>query len=355
MPTKVLVLYNQPTLPENSPIAYSEHEILYTADEVVKQLGAAGYLVASLGAGRDPESLLNGLREHRPDVVFNLFEGFAEHGQSEAYAAGILHWLGLPFTGSPFDTLTLARNKHLTKHLLRGAGLPTADFFVVDQLPVPPCRLEWPVIVKPALQDASVGLDQGSVVTDQPSLEGRVARLLAAYGPPVLVEQFIPGRELIVGLVEAPALRPLPVAEITFAENKPGSWPIVTFDAKWNPGTDDYESTPPQYPAAVSPRLAERVQDLALQAYQLLGCRDYARVDFRVRPPGKPYILEMNPNPGFGPEAGMAAALQLAGITHAQFSAQLIRNALERSAGGRQPPVNGRRRKAGRVKQTAGS
>src|SRR5579871_1628389 len=144
-------------------------------------------MMCRLGVCRDPNKLVAGLRRERPDVVFNLFEGLADHSETEAHAAGILDWLGLPYTGSPYLTLCLARNKHLTKHLLHGAGLPTPAFQVVEELPVAECRLGWPVIVKPATQDASVGLDQSSVVTDQDSLEARVAFLLENYGPPVLV------------------------------------------------------------------------------------------------------------------------------------------------------------------------
>src|SRR5918911_725330 len=201
-PARVLILYNEPVLPADHPDADSEYEILYTVGEVHQVLAGAGYEVRRLGVSRDPAALLAGLREHRPDVVFNLFEGLADCADTEAHVAGLLEWLGVAFTGSPAQALRLARRKHLTKRLLRGAGLATAGFFVVEGLPVPECPLEWPVIVKPATQDASVGLDQGSVVTDQGRLEERVAQLLGAYGPPVLVEQFIPGREFNVALVE---------------------------------------------------------------------------------------------------------------------------------------------------------
>src|SRR5262249_44034774 len=150
----------------------------------------AGFEVGRLSVSRDPEVLVSGLREQRPDVVFNLFEGLADCSETEAHVAGLLEWLGIPFTGSPYQTLCLARTKHVTKQLLRGASLPTPEFFVVQEVPVPPCPLEWPVIIKPATQDASVGLDQGSVVTNQHSLDERVAYLLETYGPPILVEQF---------------------------------------------------------------------------------------------------------------------------------------------------------------------
>src|SRR4051794_9220032 len=99
---KVLILYNEPVLPEDHPDAVSEHEILYTADAVAATLADAGYRAERLGASYDPAVLLTGLRRHAPDVVFNLFEGTADHGHTEAYAAGLLQWLGIPFTGSPF-------------------------------------------------------------------------------------------------------------------------------------------------------------------------------------------------------------------------------------------------------------
>jgi D-alanine-D-alanine ligase len=331
---RVQILYNRPVLHRTHPDAESEHEILYTVDVVHQTLSSAGAVVDRLGVCRDPEALLSGVRQFGPDVVFNLFEGLADFGDTEAHATGLLEWLRIPFTGSPFQTLCLARNKPLTKYLLQGAGLPTAAFQVIETLPAPPCEVEWPVIVKPGNQDASVGLDQGSVVSDQQRLEERVANLLEAYGPPVLVEQFILGRELNLGLIEAPNLRALPVSEILFVEKDPDFWPIVTYDAKWKPGSRDYEATPPRYPAEVSKRLREKLETLGKQAFRLLGCRDYARVDFRVRTSGKPYILEVNPNPDFSPDAGLSGGLGSAGLTHPRFTVELVERALARGRDG---------------------
>jgi len=326
---RVLVLYNQPVLAPDHPDAASEHEVVAIAETVSGFLRTAGFEVDQLGVDCDPEVLVNGIRAQQPDVVFNLFEGFANRTETEAVVGGLLDWLGIPYTGCPFHALAIARDKVLTKHLLKGAGLPTPGFFVVEDLPVPPCDLEWPVIVKPANQDAGVGLDQGSVVTDQDRLDARVAQLLRAYGPPVLVEQFIRGRELNVSLIECPELRVLPPSEIMFAKDDPDAWPIVTYDAKWKPDSRDFQATPGRYPAEVSPRLAEKLGDLAKSAFRLLGCRDYARVDFRVRN-GKPYILEVNPNPCFAPSSGMVRGLQSAGITHAEFTVEMVKAALSR-------------------------
>jgi D-alanine-D-alanine ligase len=327
---RILVLYNQPVLPREHPDADSEHEIFETVEVVCGHLKGADYDVSRLAVGRDPGVLLQALRRQRPDVVFNLFEGLADQGETEAHAAGLLEWLGIPYTGCPFSTLAIARNKALTKCLLQGAGLPTPGFFVVEELPVPPCDLEWPVIVKPANQDASIGLDQGSVVTDQERLDARVAALLENYGPPVLVEQYIRGREFNVGLVEVPDLRVLPPSETLFTETDPDYWPIVTYDAKWKPESREYQTTPPLYPAAVTPRLAEKLGDVGRRAFHLLGCRDYARVDCRVRN-GKPYILEVNPNPCYLPSAGFEGGLQSAGMSHSEFTVQLVQAALKRA------------------------
>ena len=329
-PIRVLVLYNEPVLNPGHPDFESEQQVVETVRGVSENLARAGYDVCHLGVSTNPRLLLDGLDELRPDVVFNLFEGVPDQGTTEAFVAGLLEWSGVAFTGSPSATLTLARSKHLCKYLFQGAGLPTPDFMVVESVPVLECRLRWPVIVKPAQEDASVGLDQGSVVVDQSALNDRVASLLKSYGPPVLVEEFIDGRELNVSMVETPKLRILPVSEVLFVSDGPGYWPIVTYDAKWRPGSRDYEATPPQYPANVEPNLAKVLGKIARKAFRLLGCRDYARCDFRVRPSGEPYLLEVNPNPDFNDLAGLAGSLKSAGLTHAEFTNNLVKMALLR-------------------------
>src|SRR5262249_17390938 len=139
----------------------------------------------------------------------------------------------VPFTGSPSLAIALGRDKVRTKHLLQGAGLPTPAFQVISRSPCPRWEHPWPAIVKPACQDASIGIDQGSVVTDQAQLDARVEYILGRYGPPVLVEQFIHGREFHVSFVEEPGDNPLqpelllvPLAEICY-DYRPGRtyWP----------------------------------------------------------------------------------------------------------------------------------
>jgi D-alanine-D-alanine ligase len=197
-------------------------------------------------------------------------------------------------------------------------------------LPVAECRLQWPVIVKPANQDASVGIEQDSVVQTQAALQSRVAQMLDRYGPPILIEEYIGGREFCVGLYERPELTCMPIAEYEF-RSIDGVWPIITYEGKWTEGSRDYDMSTMKFPAKnVSPPLAERLRNVAERTYRLFGCRDYARLDFRVNDAGEPFVLELNTNPGLNPEAGFALGLQSMGLTWASLVLQLVQNALAR-------------------------
>ena len=254
------------------------------------------------------------------------------------YAAGILEWLGVPYTGCPFPTLLLARSKHMAKRLFQGEGLPTAPFLVFEpgHPPLAECPLTFPVIVKPAQQDASVGVDQRSVATDLAGLNARVLFLTEQFGQPVIVEEFIFGRELTVALVEMPDLRLLPGTEVVFPEAGPGYWPILSYDAKWTKGSAEYETTDYHFKTELSGELGAEIEQSAKRAFRLLGCRDYARVDFRIREgDNKPFILELNPNPDFAPDRALSNNLWAAGLTHGEFTLQIVRNALARGKAGR--------------------
>ncbi|MGE3806939.1 MAG: ATP-grasp domain-containing protein [Gemmataceae bacterium] len=327
---RALILFNSPTLPPDDPEYAAEQEIEMTVDAVEKALREAGFLAPRLGVGTDPDVLIKGVRRQRPDVVVNLFEGLAEDARTEGYAVGILEWLGVPYTGSPLTTLCLAQRKPLAKHLFMNAGLPTPEFFVMDRAPIRKCPLEFPVIVKPAEGDASVGIEQASVAKNLKQLNERADHIIREYRQPALVEQFIRGRELNVALIETPELETLPISEILFIDEDPDFWPIITYKSKWDVGSREDLATPPRYPADVDTKLARQLQAIARKAYRLLGCRDYARVDFRVDADGQPYVLEVNPNPDFSPNAGLAKALATAGISFNQFCVDLVRHAMNR-------------------------
>jgi D-alanine-D-alanine ligase len=165
-----------------------------------------------------------------------------------------------------------------------------------------------------------------------------VAHVLERYGPPVLVEEFVRGRELHATLVETlggadgrPDLCVLPLAEIAFLEEESSLWPIYSYEAKWKAQGREYQATPLRSPVTLGLEQDQRAADLARKAYRAVGCRDYGRVDLRMSPEGHFTILEVNPNP-FLNSAGVTNGLRALGRTHAEFVVSLVRAALARGA-----------------------
>jgi D-alanine-D-alanine ligase len=334
-PPSILVLYNQPVLPVDHPDAGSEHDILDTVNDTFKVLKSAGFETTRLGINYDPQPLLDHLKKKRPDAVFNLFEGIATQTGTEVSAAALLEWLNVPFTGCPSPALTYGRDKVRAKYVLSAAGIPTPEFLVIDALPVPRWRRPWPAIVKPVYQDASVGIDQNSVVTSQKQLDERVKYVIAHYGAPVLVERFVAGREFHVNMIEersaAPTAPPLvlPLCEIAFTNDTPGRWPVYTFTAKWNEQSEEYAAAPVRAPVEIPPEDFARLALIAQRAYRALQCRDYARIDVRMDEAGHFYVLEMNPNPYLNSLA-LVNGLLAVGRSHAWLLVEMALAAIAR-------------------------
>src|SRR5262245_57544578 len=294
-PPSVLVLYNEPVLPRDHPDAEAEYDVLETLADVVKGLSAAGFAVRKLGINYDPQPLFDEVKRHRPDAVFNLFEGVPTRPGTEVSAAALLEWLDLPFTGCPAACLALGRDKIRSKHLLAAAGLPTAAYMVVEGEPVPEWAGGWPAFVKPVVEDASVGIDQGSVVADPAQLAARVRYVLGKFGPPVLVEEFVGGREFHVNVIEDGetnrTLTVLPFAEIAYREGAPGRWPVYTYTAKWDEQSAEYKDCPLVAPVELPPGQTARLRDVAARTFRLFQCRDFARIDARMSADGDFRIL----------------------------------------------------------------
>jgi D-alanine-D-alanine ligase len=326
--TRVLVLHNAPQSLPTDPAAASEHAIVAHAAAHAEALGRLGHRSEILSLGPNPAFLWHELKRRGPEVVLNLYEGTLDDPETETYVAGLLQWSGIPFTGCPVPALTLARSKPNSKRVLQAAGLPTADFRVLDDGVLPkPWTMPFPVFVKPAEQDASVGIDPGSVCRDADELESRVRWLRERLPGAVLVERFLPGREIHVAVTALPELVALPAAEVAFA---PGHAGILTYDAKWTPASPDYLATPMRFGVELSEALAKELATIARSAFVVLGARDYARVDFRLDAEGRPFVLELNPNPEIGPDSCFGRILESAGTTFDAFLDRLIEQALRR-------------------------
>jgi D-alanine-D-alanine ligase len=335
---EVLLLYNQPMLPTDDPDWASEAGVLESVEAVTAALLARGHRVRHLAVGSSPAELLESLAHLAPpDVVFNLFEGLSGVGRGESEIAGLVELLGHPLTGSPAECLALVRDKARTKWLLAGAGLPTPAFELIGEGdPIDSAKLaalltEGPLIVKPAHEDASLGIGPESIVTDLPAAVRQIEVVRRRYGP-VLVEQFIVGREFNAAFVALPEPELMPLSEIEFSGPEPPGWRIVTYDAKWATGSAADRATPSHCPARVERATAQRIGQIALAAFRLTGCRDYARVDLRMDAQGRVYVLEVNGNPDIGPDDGFFRAVNLAGYSYEEFIERLVQTAFARSA-----------------------
>jgi D-alanine-D-alanine ligase len=190
--------------------------------------------------------------------------------------------------------------------------------------------LEYPLIVKPAHEDGSVGISDASVVSSPVELRRRIRRVFEEFEQPALVEQYIEGRELNVAILGNKNPTILPISEIDFSGLSEGMPRIVSYEAKWMHGTVHYEGTKGVCPAQVTPQQEATLKETALRCVRLIGCRDYARVDFRMTPGGDIYVLEVNPNPDISDEAGFARSARAFGLSFPEVIGRIMDAAMER-------------------------
>jgi len=301
------------------------------AREVHEALSSAGYWVTLIPLEKDLFEFFERIKREGIDVVINLCEGYLNQSRFEAAIAAIYEMLDLPFTGNDSRALAICQDKFKTKAILRAFGLPTPRGQLVGS-PEEKINLPFPLIVKPACEDASVGINLNSVVDNKESLRRKIEEIIMHYQQPALVEEFIDGREFNVALlgIEGQEVQALPVSEIDFSSLPENTPRICCYEAKWFEDHELYRATPPICPARINERLKRKIQNLAVAAFKVLGCRDYARVDMRLSPRGEPYILEVNPNPDISLNAGYVRALKAASLPYHEFWEIMINNALER-------------------------
>jgi D-alanine-D-alanine ligase len=332
---RVALLYNSPVLPPDHPDSCSEAGVLESVHAIGESLRLVGHRVHEVACGSSVAAVISALSGSRPDVVVNLCESFAGNSAYEPHVASLLEMLQLPYTGSPPDCLALARDKPRTKRLLASGGIPTPEFIELPRgahIPERSTRellAAAPLVLKPAREDASLGITVDSVTTDWSQLSLQVAAVHERYGD-ALVERYIDGREFNVGIIELPEFTVLPLAEIDFERSTEAKWPILSYAAKWSPDSAEFAATPVRCPAAIDKDLERRIKDAAVRSYQIAGCRDYARIDLRVDRVGQPQVLEVNANPDLNPIAGLARMLRAAGISYDEFVGNLIRQAKSR-------------------------
>ncbi|MFL5319234.1 MAG: ATP-grasp domain-containing protein [Myxococcaceae bacterium] len=276
---------------------------------------------------------LDELRARSPDLVINLCESLAADSRGEMAVPALLDVLGVSYTGSSALSLGLALHKDKAKELLRARNVATPEFHVVSKLEdVVTVELPFPLIVKPAREDASVGVDFDSVVHDRKALGKACGWVLRNLHQPALVERFVEGREIYVPILGNSPRRALPLSEIHFGKAFEGRPNIVSYRAKWELDSPECIDSP-SGPCTLDEVTQERVVRTALAAFDALDCRDYGRVDLRLSSSGEPYVIDINPNCDLHPEAGFARSAAAAGIDFAALAQRLVEISLERSHG----------------------
>lgn len=331
---RVAIIYNEPkhtdasehwlgrsteTAVDGSFRDESEFGVLEQMQSIASALGSHGFSVTIFSADDDIRRLCNFLSSERPDVIFNCCESLGGNASLEMNIAAVYELFDIPYTGSPAVTLGIALNKSFSKDIFKSRGIPTPDFTVIEVgHRAGSSSLNFPLIVKPVKEDASIGIDAASIVYDSIQLESRVAFVHREFEQAAIVEEYIEGRELNVGVIgNEGTMETLPISEIRF-DTLPSELPkIVTYEAKWVESSPYYAATVPQCPADITKEVAEEAKRIAIDASRAIGLRGYGRIDMRLRAnDNKLFVLEANPNPDISEDAGFMRAARVSSRTY---------------------------------------
>jgi D-alanine-D-alanine ligase len=314
-----------PEYPIHVATVAEEYEAIQTA------LLGVGYEAELYNMKDDVPRLIAYLRERRPDVVFNLVEHVRDESGLEVAVAGLYELLQIPYTGAPPLALALCQRKGLTKQVLLANDVRTPRFRLLNG-PTLKRRhgLHFPMIVKPSREDASVGVEPESVVHDQAQLHQRIAVAHEQFGPPILVEEFIEGRELHIAVLGNDPPVALPILEYELSGLPPHLPRIISYAGKWDPLQEEYHRVHTICPAKLRRPVERRVREAALAAYHLTQCRDYARIDARLSKDSKVYILEVNPNPDLTEDVSFMESAAAAGLSFGETLKAIVDMVLSR-------------------------
>jgi D-alanine-D-alanine ligase len=302
--------------------------ILESVEAVEHAIGEWGHDAVRIPVNPDGR-WVERVRRAKFDLVFNLCEGIDGVAEFEPMVIAVLELFGIPYTGNTSATAALCLRKNLVNTMLDNAGLPVPRWSLFrrgDEV----TSVGFPAICKPAAEDASIGIEQRSVVRSTRALVARVAAMQERWDE-VLVQRYIDGREVNVGIVGDEIL---PIAEINFGEMPRGMWRIVSYRSKWITGSEEDLGAAPTCPADLPTALRSELERIALTAWRAVGGQGYGRADFRIDRSGQPWLLEVNPNPDIAPDAGLARMAAVAGMNYDALVRRLCELALA------QPAVN---------------
>jgi len=293
--------------------------------DVIETLREEGHRITVQGVEDDLGAIRRAVEAVKPDIVLNLMESFASVTTFDQNVVSYLELLGLPYTGCNPRGQILARDKALSKKLLAYHRIPVPAFNVVrvGRRARLPKRMAFPVIVKSQFFEASAGISQASVVESEEQLARRVEFIHDSLGTAAIVEQFIDGRELYIGVIGNERLQVYPVWEMSFAKMPENRWRIATERVKWSTKYQKRNGIMTAK-ATLDAQAEARIQRLAKRACQALDLNGYARVDMRLAPDGRVYVLEANPNPNLAYGEDFAESAEAVGIPYHKLLERIL-------------------------------
>ncbi len=331
--TKITILYNQVNeLSSGEPDdILADEDSVKTAQEIYRALKNESLQVEIF---KITEKNFTDLLTYKTDIFINLCYGIGSIAKTEHEIPNLLDKIGASYTGANGLGIELTTDKVATKKIFLNKKIPTPYYQVfMSENDLLQKHMKFPLFVKPQLEDCSLGVHNDSVVQNEKELYRKVSQLFKKYHEPILVEQFINTRELNVTIVgNGNDLRILPISEIVFGKSfdNDKKWKIVDFDAKWMEQSSSYLDTIGICPAVLDEEIEKKIKKFAVDAYKACGCRDYARIDIRLDEENIPYFLEINANPGIGPQDGAVRSAKAAGYTYATFMKEIVRISLNR-------------------------
>jgi D-alanine-D-alanine ligase len=315
-------------VPPETLDGHSEKEIeeWRTEYDVVSTLKKSGHEVQCLGITDSLEELRKVITDWKPEIVFNLLEEFDGIVTYDQHVVAFLELLRQPYTGCNPRGLLLSRDKPLSKQLLTYHRIPTPQFFVARKGIKfrPPKKLKYPLFVKSTSEDASLGIAQASVVEDEAKLKERVEFVHEQVKSDALVEEFIEGRELYVGVFGNDRLTRLPVWEMVFGSMPDSLAAIATRKVKWDKKYQGKYGITTRAADELPPQVVTQLDKLSRRIYRALGLTGYARMDFRVSAEGQVYVLEANANPNLEAEEDFAESARAAGVAYDDLLGRLM-------------------------------
>jgi D-alanine-D-alanine ligase len=328
-PMKVLVLMHESLVPPASLKGYTDKEIdeFRTEADVMASLEKSGHTVRALGLGDNIAELRSTITDWTPDVAFNLLEEFQGIVTYDQYVVAFLELMKLPYTGCNPRGMMISRDKALSKQILSYHRIPTPGFAVFrrGQRYRLTRKLKFPLFVKSATDDASLGISQASVVHDAERLKERIEFIHEQTNSDALVEEYIEGRELYVGVMGNDRLRTFPVWEMDFGTLPDVMAGIATRKVKWDRRYQKKHGIRTGAARDLPDGLPAYLDKLSKRIYRTLYMSGYARMDFRMRPDGSVFVLEANANPNISEQEDFADSAKAAGVNYAAVLEQIIR------------------------------